>query len=85
MSLKSSFKSLFIPGALIHDGTVSEGMIPKVKTCVEAVKGGAEGAVIMDGRAPHALLVELFKSNELQYNNENINFDIKVLSSFVDK
>ena len=46
--------------ALISDGTVSGGMIPKVKTCIEAVKGGAEGAVIMDGRAPHALLVELF-------------------------
>jgi acetylglutamate kinase len=46
--------------ALIHDGTVSGGMIPKVKTCIEAVQGGAEGAVIMDGRAPHALLVELF-------------------------
>ena len=46
--------------ALIHDGTVSDGMIPKVKTCIDAVQGGAEGAVIMDGRAPHALLVELF-------------------------
>jgi acetylglutamate kinase len=46
--------------ALIHDGTVSGGMIPKVETCIEAVQGGAEGAVIMDGRAPHALLVELF-------------------------
>ena len=46
--------------ALIHDGTVSGGMTPKVKTCIDAVQGGAEGAVIMDGRAPHALLVELF-------------------------
>ena len=46
--------------ALIHDGTVSGGMIPKVETCIQAVQGGAEGAVIMDGRAPHALLVELF-------------------------
>lgn len=46
--------------ALVHDGTVSGGMIPKVKTCIDAVQGGAEGAVIMDGRAPHALLVELF-------------------------
>ena len=45
---------------LIHNGTVSGGMIPKVKTCIDAVQGGAEGAVIMDGRAPHALLVELF-------------------------
>ena len=46
--------------ALIHDGTVLGGMIPKVETCIEAVQGGAEGAVIMDGRIPHALLVELF-------------------------
>ena len=46
--------------ALIDNGTISGGMIPKVKTCIDAVQGGAEGAVIMDGRAPHALLVELF-------------------------
>ena len=45
---------------LIADGTVSGGMIPKVETCINAVLGGAEAAVIMDGRAPHALLVELF-------------------------
>ena len=46
--------------SLIRDGTVSGGMIPKVETCINAVLGGAEAAVIMDGRAPHALLVELF-------------------------
>ena len=46
--------------ALILDGTVSGGMIPKVETCIEAVQGGAEGAVIMDGRVAHALLIELF-------------------------
>lgn len=46
--------------ALIRDGTVKGGMIPKVETCIDAVHGGAEAAVIMDGRAPHALLVELF-------------------------
>ena len=46
--------------ALIHNGTISGGMIPKVKTCIDAVQGGAGGAVIIDGRAPHALLVELF-------------------------
>jgi acetylglutamate kinase len=45
---------------LIRDGTVKGGMIPKVETCIDAVRGGAEAAVIMDGRAPHALLVELF-------------------------
>ena len=35
-------------------------MIPKVETCIEAVEKGAEAAVILDGRAPHAVLVELF-------------------------
>ncbi len=46
--------------ALIADGTVQGGMIPKVETCIEAVEAGAEAAVILDGRAPHAVLVELF-------------------------
>ena len=50
---------------LIADGTVSGGMIPKVETCINAVLGGAEAAVIMDGRAPHALLVELFTEHGL--------------------
>jgi len=45
---------------LIEDGTVSDGMIPKLETCIRAVEDGAEAAVIMDGRAPHAILVELF-------------------------
>ena len=46
--------------ALIKNGTVQGGMIPKVETCIEAVEKGAEAAVILDGRAPHAVLVELF-------------------------
>lgn len=46
--------------ALIADGTVSGGMIPKLETCISAVEAGAEAAVIMDGREPHAILVELF-------------------------
>jgi acetylglutamate kinase len=45
---------------LIADGTISGGMIPKVETCIEAVEGGVEGAVIIDGRVPHAILLELF-------------------------
>ncbi|HVC54841.1 MAG TPA: acetylglutamate kinase [Stellaceae bacterium] len=45
---------------LIADGTISGGMIPKVETCLEAIAGGAEGAVILDGRVPHAILLELF-------------------------
>ena len=46
--------------ALIADGTVSGGMIPKVETCLEAVDGGVEAAVILDGRLEHAILLELF-------------------------
>ena len=45
---------------LIADGTIQGGMIPKVETCVEAVEGGVEAAVIIDGRVPHAILLELF-------------------------
>jgi acetylglutamate kinase len=45
---------------LIADGTISGGMIPKVETCLDAVAGGAEAAVILDGRVRHALLLELF-------------------------
>ncbi len=45
---------------LIADGTISGGMIPKVETCIEAVQSGVEAAVIIDGRVPHALLLEIF-------------------------
>jgi len=46
--------------ALIKDGTVKSGMIPKIETCIKALKTGAQAAVILDGRTPHAVLVELF-------------------------
>ena len=42
------------------DGTISGGMLPKIDTCVHAVTGGAEAAVILDGRVPHAMLLEIF-------------------------
>lgn len=45
---------------LIAEGTISGGMIPKVETCLEAVDGGVEAAVIVDGRVAHAILLELF-------------------------
>jgi len=45
---------------LIADGTIQGGMIPKIETCIEAVEGGVEAAVILDGRVPHAILLELF-------------------------
>jgi acetylglutamate kinase len=46
--------------ALIKDGTISGGMIPKVETCLLAVDLGVEAAVILDGRVPHAQLLEIF-------------------------
>jgi acetylglutamate kinase len=45
---------------LLADGTVSEGMIPKVESCLQAVRHGVGHAHILDGRAPHALLLEIF-------------------------
>jgi len=46
--------------ALIADGTISGGMIPKVETCIDAVDRGVTAAVILDGRIQHVLLIELF-------------------------
>jgi acetylglutamate kinase len=46
--------------ALIADGTISGGMIPKIETAIEAVEAGVSAAVILDGRIPHVLLLELF-------------------------
>src|SRR5271157_1983378 len=46
--------------SLIADGTISGGMIPKVETCIEALERGVEGVVILDGKVPHAVLLELF-------------------------
>ena len=45
---------------LIKDGTISGGMIPKVETCIEAIKGGVQGVVILNGKTAHAVLLELF-------------------------
>jgi acetylglutamate kinase len=46
--------------ALIADGTVSGGMIPKVETCLDALARDVEGVVILDGKTAHAVLLELF-------------------------
>ncbi|MGE0845856.1 MAG: acetylglutamate kinase [Flavobacteriaceae bacterium] len=46
--------------ALIADGTISGGMIPKVETCIEALERGVEGVVILNGKTPHAVLLEIF-------------------------
>ncbi|WP_109355143.1 acetylglutamate kinase [Sphingorhabdus sp. EL138] len=44
------------------DGTISGGMIPKLETCVNAVMRGVDAAVVLDGRVPHAMLLEIFTS-----------------------
>ena len=46
--------------ARLGDGTIHGGMIPKVETCLKAVKGGVDAAVILDGRVPHAVILEIF-------------------------
>ena len=46
--------------ALAADGTISGGMIPKLETCLAAVESGVEAAVILDGRVPHSMLLEIF-------------------------
>lgn len=45
---------------LMRDGTIEGGMIPKVQTCIDAIRNGVEAVVILDGRVPHGLLLELF-------------------------
>ena len=47
-----------VPG-LVKDGVIKGGMLPKVECCVEAVRSGVKNAVILDGRIPHSLLIEL--------------------------
>ncbi len=58
---KKLIKQLTLTDArrLIADGTISGGMIPKVETCIEALDQGVEGVVILDGKVPHAVLLEL--------------------------
>ena len=58
---KNLVKELSIEAArrLIADGTISGGMIPKVETAIEALEQGVEGVVILDGKVPHAVLLEL--------------------------
>jgi acetylglutamate kinase len=46
--------------ALMRDGVITGGMIPKVETCFDALERGVEGVVILNGKTPHAVLIELF-------------------------
>ena len=62
---KTLIKQLSVNDArrLIADGTISGGMIPKVETCIYALEKGVEGVVIIDGKTPHAVLLELFTNH----------------------
>jgi acetylglutamate kinase len=59
---KKLIPQLTVPKAreLIRDGTISGGMIPKIEGCIEVVEAGVEAVVIIDGRVPHCVLLELF-------------------------
>ena len=46
--------------AMMADGTITGGMIPKIEGCLSVIEQGVEGVVILDGRVPHAVLLELF-------------------------
>jgi acetylglutamate kinase len=46
--------------ALIREGTISGGMIPKVETCIQAIEAGVQGVVILNGKTSHSVLLELF-------------------------
>lgn len=48
---------------LIKDGVISGGMIPKIEGCIEVVEAGVEAVVVIDGRVPHCVLLELFTSH----------------------
>jgi acetylglutamate kinase len=60
-SSRNLIKQLSVADArrLIAEGTISGGMIPKVETCIYALEAGVEGVVILDGKVPHAVLLEL--------------------------
>jgi len=62
---KSLISQLTIEDArqLIKDGVISGGMIPKIEGCIEVVEAGVEAVVIIDGRVPHCVLLELFTSH----------------------
>jgi acetylglutamate kinase len=56
--LISELKTGDVPG-LVEDGTITAGMIPKIESAVSVVAGGVEGVIILDGRVPHSVLLEL--------------------------
>ena len=49
--------------ALVREGVISGGMIPKIDCCVESVRSGVQSAIILDGRVPHSILIELLSDD----------------------
>ena len=62
---KNLIEKLEVSGAreLINDGTISGGMIPKIESCISVVENGVEAVVILNGKVPHAVLLELFTAH----------------------
>ncbi len=61
--------------ALMSDGTIAGGMIPKVESCVHAVRHGVRRAHVLDGRIPHVLLLELFTDAGIGTMVEDVTFE----------
>ena len=59
-ALEAAIDAAWEARAMIVDGVATGGMIPKLETAIAAVEAGVEAVVILDGRRPHAMLVELF-------------------------
>lgn len=67
----------------IDDGTIADGMIPKVECCVAALKGGVPRTHIIDGRIPHSLLIEMFSDRGIGtmiYDDDSVDFDKRIAS-----
>ena len=70
-------RELSLQGArdLIRNGTISGGMIPKIETCMSVVESGVDGVVILDGRVPHIVLLELFTEHGVGTRVSNLDLD----------
>ncbi len=70
-------RELSVQGArdFIRNGTISGGMIPKIETCMSVVESGVDGVVILDGRVPHIVLLELFTEHGVGTRVSNLDID----------
>ncbi|MEM7425811.1 MAG: acetylglutamate kinase [Pseudomonadota bacterium] len=70
-------RELSVQGArdMIRNGTISGGMIPKIETCMSVVEAGVDGVVVLDGRVPHIVLLELFTEHGVGTRVSNLDLD----------